>query len=220
MSNGTDTRDADIFYIDGTTTGFDNGFDSSIFSGVGNSFAIYTQAVANGTGKNLGIQSLPIDNFENMIIPVGINATSGMDITISANAINLPAGINVYLEDKNDGSFTLLDSSSSFSTTLDSDLNGIGRFYLHTNTQPLSVDEINLNNLSIYPNDNNELRIIGIQNGTAQVRMYNILGKQVLNTSFEGTGANNIPLPNVRTGIYIVQLETETGKVNKKVIIE
>jgi autotransporter-associated beta strand protein len=220
MTDGTMVRDADIFYIDGTTTGFDNGFDSSIFGGASNAFAIYTHLVSDSAGQKLGIQSLPDGNFENMIIPVGINATSGMDITISANAFNMPSGINVYLEDKNDGSFTLLDSSSSFSTTLDSDLNGIGRFYLHTNTQPLSVDEVDLNNLSIYPNDNNELRIIGIQNGTAQVRMYNILGKQVLNTSFEGTGANNIPLPNVRTGIYIVQLETETGKVNKKVIIE
>ena len=34
MTNGTDTRHTDIFYIDGTTTGFDNGYDSSIFEGL------------------------------------------------------------------------------------------------------------------------------------------------------------------------------------------
>ena len=32
-----------------------------------------THAVANGNGRNLGIQSLPPNNYENMIIPVGIN---------------------------------------------------------------------------------------------------------------------------------------------------
>ena len=59
MTDGTDTRGADIFYIEGTTTGFDNGYDSSIFEGAANEFAIYTHAVANGNGRNLGIQSLP-----------------------------------------------------------------------------------------------------------------------------------------------------------------
>jgi hypothetical protein len=219
MTDGSTTRDADIFYIDGTTTGFDNGYDSSIFGGVANEFAIYTHAVANGTGKNLGIQSLPNNDFENMIIPVGINATSGTEITLSAATFNFPAGINVYLEDKDDDSFTLLDSSSDFTTTLSSDLNGIGRFFLHTSSQALSTDEVNFDNVSIYTADNN-LRIVGVQSGNAQIRVYNILGRQVMNASFQGNGVNEITLPNVRAGVYIVQLETETGKLNKKVIIE
>jgi hypothetical protein len=220
MTDETDTRDTDILYIDGTTTGFDNGFDSSIFSGVGNSFAIYTHAVADGNGRNLGIQSLPNDNFENMVIPVGINATSGTQITISAGIFNLPAGIKVFLEDKSDNSFTELNSSSDFTTTLNADLNGIGRFYLHTKSQVLSVDEINADNISIYTSDANNLRIVGIQNGTAQVSIYNILGKEVVRTSFEGNGLNDVALPSLRTGVYIVQLATETGTLNKKVIIE
>ena len=77
LSNGTATRNADIYYIEGTTTGWNNGYDSSIFGGVANEFAIYTHAVANGNGRNLGIQSLPPNNYENMIIPVGINAEAG-----------------------------------------------------------------------------------------------------------------------------------------------
>jgi hypothetical protein len=220
MTNGTDVRDTDIFYIDGTTTGFDNGYDSSIFGGIANPFAIYTHAVANGTGKNLGIQSLPDNDVENIIIPVGVNAVSGSEIIISAEAINLPSGINVYLEDKETAAFTKLDASSYFTTILTSDLNGIGRFYLHTTSQVLSTDEVNLNNISIYAFSNNNLRIVGVQNGTAKVKLYNILGKQILATSFQGNGVNDITIPNVRTGIYIIQLETETGKLNKKVILE
>lgn len=221
MTDGTEIRDADIYYIDGTSTGFDNGYDSSIFSGVENTFEIFTQAVANGTGRNLGIQSLPNSDFMNMIIPVGIIASNGTEITISASSVNLPAGINVYLEDKDDNSFTLLDNTSDFTTTLASDMNGIGRFYLRTTTAgTLSTDDFGLSNVSMYTSSRNNLRIVGIQNGTANIRIYNILGKQVLASSFEGNGVNDVTLPNIGTGIYIIQLETNLGKLNKKIIIE
>lgn len=220
ITDGTDIRDADIFYIDGTSTGFDNGYDSSMFGGVDNPFAIYTHAVENGSGRNLGIQSLPDNNFENMIIPVGVNASSGSQITISANAMNLPAGIKVFLEDKDDNSFTELTSSSNFVTTLSTDLNGVGRFFLHTSTEALSTDEVSLSNISIYPTNSVNLRVVGVHSGTADVRMFNILGKQVMTHSFVGEGSNDIPLPSLGTGIYIVQIETATGKLNKKVIIK
>ena len=220
LSNGTDLSEADIFYIDGTTTGFDNGYDSSIFGGVLNAFTIYTHAVANGNGRNLGIQSLPNNNFENMIIPLGMNATTGSEITISANTINLPTGINVYLEDKNHNSFTLLDSSSNFTATLSSNQNGIGRFFIHTTSESLSIYDVNLDNISIYTSNNNNIRIVGIQSGNAKIKIYSTLGKQILNTAFEGNGVNDIALPNVRSGVYIIQLETENGTMNKKVIIE
>jgi len=220
LTDGTTTRDTDIFYIDGTTTGFDNGYDSSMFGGVANEFAIYTHTVANGSGRNLGIQSLPNANFENMVIPIGINATSGTDITISATISNLPSGVNVYLEDTSDNSFTLLNETENFSTTLSSDLHGIGRFYIRTSSQSLSVNQANLENISIYMSDENNLRIVGVQSGTTQIQIYDLLGKQVVKTSFEGNRLNNVTLPDLRTGVYIIQLKTETGALNKKVIIE
>ena len=198
MTNGTASRDTDIFYIDGTTTGFDNGYDSSIFGGATNEFAIYTHAVANGSGRNLGIQSLPPNNYENMIIPVGVNAISGTYITIDASINNFPSGINIYLEDKQDNSFTLLDADANFSTTLENSLSGIGRFYLHTTSTSLSVNDLTTsNNLSIYNTNRENLRIAGVQNGTATIQLYNILGKEVLRTSFEGKGVNDITLPNL-----------------------
>ena len=219
LTNGSISRDADIFYIDGTTTEFDNGYDSSMFSGVANEFAIYTHVVANGTGKNLGIQSLPNSDLESMIIPVGIKATSGTEITISANAVNLPTGLNVYLEDKQDATITLLDDVSDFSTTLDSDLNGIGRFYLHTVSSMLNISDHNLDHISVYRSAQTNLRVEGVQNGTANLKIYDMLGKQVLETSFEGNGTNTIPLPNVQNGVYIVYIETELGVLNKKIIL-
>lgn len=220
VSDGTNSRDTHIFYIDGTTTGFDNGYDSSIFNGTDNSFAIYTQAVANGNGRNLGIQSLPNNSLDTMIIPVGIHAASGAQIEISASALNLPTGIKIYLEDKTDGTFTLLSDTENFTTNLSSSLNGIGRFYLHTTSQTLSSETIDLNHISIYPYNSTVLRIVGVHGKTAKVTMYSLLGAQVLKTSFQGNGLNEIELPHLKVGVYIVQLQTEIGILNQKVIIE
>ena len=49
--------------------------------------------------------------------------------------------------------------------------------------------------------------------------MYNILGKEVFSAAFEGTGMNDIQLPNIKEGIYIINL-TYKGTINKKVIIQ
>ena len=221
LSNGTAIRNADIYYIEGTTTGWDNGYDSSIFGGVANEFAIYTHAVANGNGRNLGIQSLPPNNYENMIIPVGINAEAGTAITLDATTNNFPSGINIYLEDKQDNSFTLLEADSNFSFTPENNLDGIGRFYLHTTSSELSAADFDIKtNISLYTSGNNNLRIVGVQKGAASVQMYNILGREVFKTSFEGNGINDITLNTIPTGIYIVKLATENRTLNRKIIIQ
>ena len=221
ISDQTDAREAKIYYIEDMTTGFDVGYEGELFNGVPNPLAIYTHMVADSEGKNYQVQSLPPNNYENIIVPVGINAVSGSDITIDASANNFPEGINIYLEDKQDNTFTLLDTDANFSTTLENSLSGIGRFYLHTTSGVLSADDLALdNNISIYKSSIDNLRIVGVQNGTAKLQMFNILGKTVLKTSFEGNGVNDINLNNIPVGIYIVKLATENGTINRKIIIQ
>ena len=220
LSNGANTTDTEIFYIEGTTTGWDNGYDSSMFGGTTNSFAIYTHLVSDSEGQNLGIQSLPDTDLESMIVPVGINAVSGTEITISVATQNLPDGIDVYLEDKEDGSFTLLESAANYTTTLSEALNGIGRYYLHTSAQVLSTDDLMAANISLYMTNNHTLRVDGVQSEVAQIKVYSMLGKQVQVTSFQGNGMNEILLSKVAKGVYLIQLETAAGILHKKVIIE
>ena len=221
ISDQTDAREAKIYYIENMTSGFDVGYEGGLFNGVSNPLAIYTHLVADSEGKNYQVQSLPTNNYENMIIPVGINAVSGTAISIDASTNNFPDGINIYLEDKQDNSFTLLDADSSFNTTLENDLSGIGRFYLYTTAGTLSTDALEIhNNVSIYKTSNDNLRIVGVQNGTASIQIYNILGKQMMRTSFEGMGVNDISLPTLTNGVYIIKLATKTGTTNKKIIIQ
>ena len=224
INNGSSyNRHCDVYYLDNVTLGFDYGYEGQLFGGGGNanSLAIYTQLLENNEGVNYQTQSLPNTNYEGMVVPVGVDALANAEITISAELNNFPASIKVFLEDKQENTFTRLDATSNFSTTLSTDLNSTGRFYLHTTSASLSTGNVLDNNpVNIFTTTRDNLRIVGVQSGTANVQMFNILGKQVLNTSFEGTGSNNINLPVLSSGVYIVQVKNESGTINKKVVIK
>ena len=222
------SRQTSIFYMEGATTGNDPGYDSTFFYNGVNYFGIYTHLVNDSIGDDYAIQTLPKNGYEKMIVPIGINAKkseglSSTEITISAKATNIPSEINIYIEDKEMNTIVLLDENSTYTTMISTDYNGIGRFYLHTSSTTLDLNEppININNISVYTSSRENLRIVGLQNGQATLRIFNILGKKILDTRFKGNGVNDIKLPqSITSGVYIVQLITSTGKLNKKISIE
>ena len=221
LSDQSDVREAKIYYIENMTLGFDVGYEGELFNGVSNPLAIFTHLIADSEGENYQVQSLPDNDFENTIIPLGINAISGSSISIEASKNNFPEGMNIYLEDKQDNSFTLLEADANFNTTLENDLSGIGRFFLHTTSSTLSANDLaTSNNLSIYSFNRETLRVVGVQNGTANLQIFNLLGKEVLRSSFQGSGVNDISLPKLALGVYIVKVNMQTGQLNKKIIIE
>lgn len=222
ITDSISSRYADIYYINGTTTGFDNSYDGKLFGGAPQPFAIYTHLVSDSEGKNFQIQSLPNSNYENMIIPIGINSATDKELTFSAETLNLPNELRVFLEDRLLNTFTRLEeANSTYKITLSEAINGIGRFYLHTSTKStLNTNSIDLKNISIYKTNNDNLRIVGLSPRKTKLKLFNILGKQVLHSSFTSNGVQDISLPKVAAGIYIVQIETETGKLNKKITLE
>lgn len=218
ISDGVTSKTTAIYYIAGTTTSFDNGYDSSLFEGTPNSFAIYTQTVANNQGKKLAIQSLPDKNYKQMIIPVGINAISGKEITFSVDATNIPSGMKVFLENRNSNTFTRLDTAnSSYTTIATTNLNGIGQFYIQVAPKTPHESGFSFNNVSIYKTNNSTLRITGLQPGNASIKLFTILGKRLIWQSFKSNGIKDISLPQLPTGVYIVQLQTKAGTVRKKI---
>ena len=219
ISTGESKRKAAIFYTNGATRGFDNGYDSSIFEGLTNEFAIYTHSVTNESQRNLGIQSLPNKNFENMIVPVGIHATSGSNLEITALSENLPAETYIYLEDQENRTITRIDNGT-YRFTASRDLSGTGRFYIHTLSSLLSSPINKLEQVRVYTTNNQILEIKGVRQGLAQVRMYSVLGKKVINTSIRGNGNNSVILPKLQSGVYLVEVQNTQGILNKKIVIE
>lgn len=222
MNDGSADRFAKLYYLDNVTKGFDNGWDGEIFGGIENNVDVFTNLLDNNQGKKYQVQSLPIAEMETMTVPVGIKAAAGKEITFTAEAMNLPTDVKVYLEDREMNTVTRLDeANASYKVTLSDALNGTGRFYLHTKAgSVLSTNEVTLQNISVYATNNATLRVVGLPSSSSNLKVFNILGKQVLQSTFSSTGVKEVALPKLATGVYLVQLETEAGKLNKKIVLE
>jgi hypothetical protein len=222
IDDGTNTKSTEINYLANRTTGLDPRFDIGTFTGQASSFNIYTHLVSNSEGVDFTRQALPNSDYENMIIPIGVSAAIGKEITFTANNLNLPTDIKVFLEDRQINTFTRLDAANSnYKMTTTEALNGIGRFYIHSSRNSLTIKEVALKNISVYKTDASTLRISGLQNGSkTSVTLFNLLGKQVLNTSFQSNGVLDVSLPKLVTGVYIVKIQTKQGTLSKKIILE
>ena len=156
-----------------------------------------------------------------MQIPIGINAPNESKIVFSANAINLPEGIKVFLEDKELNLFTKLNESSTYEIILNKDENDIGRFYIHTSDSALNIDNnLIVKNVSVYVKDKNTLTVSGLNEEDAKLKLYSLLGKELFTTSFKSEKTKNISLPILAKGVYLVEVIAKEGRLNKKVILK
>ncbi|WP_115900405.1 beta strand repeat-containing protein [Tenacibaculum gallaicum] len=219
VNNSDIKRSTKVFYASGKTTGYDKSYDSKMFGEDTSGLAVFTELLTNNQGKQLAIQTLPDNDYENMVVPVGLRALNGEEVTFSINTKNIPANLKVYLEDRINNVFTNL-SEENYTTTLNKDSNSIGQFYLHTSSEkPTSIIQPSIDNISIYSSSNNEITIIGLQT-KANVAVYSILGKEILNKNITSNGVSKISLPNISTGVYIVKLNSDLGEISKKVILK
>ncbi len=222
VDNGDSKRSTSVFYIDGKTTGFDYGYDSKIFGGEVSNFSVFTEQIEANNGEKLAIQTLPKDNFETMVVPIGVIAEANKEIIFSVNVSNFPTDLKIFIEDKEANTFTRLDEvNTDFKVTPTEDLNGIGRFYLHTANSVLTIDKNKtFNNISVYKLNKSTLRVSGLSEEKTAISIFNILGKKVFTTSFIANGVRDVVLPSLSRGIYLVQLKNNSGKLNKKIILE
>jgi hypothetical protein len=220
VSDGTSSKETQINYLDGKTTGLDPRFDIGIFDGVSSNLSMYTHLLKDNLGIKFSKQALPNSDLESMIIPVGVKAATGKEISFSLEALNLPTDINVFLEDKVANTITRLDKeNAAYSISLAEALNGVGRFFLHATSQTLAVSNVDLVSVSIYSSDK-KIHLSGLPNGVSKITLYNVLG-QVILTESTTENTTSISVKNLsKGGIYIVKLKTEKGIMTKKISIQ
>ena len=209
-----------LFYLANKTTGFDNGYDSSLFGADTSELSIFTELLTDNTGKKLAIQALPNTDINTMIIPVGLVAEAGKEVTFSANSQNLPNDLDIYLEDKINNTFINL-SEGDYTITLNNAISGTGKFYIHTSAKSLSTDNISTptNNISIYESAKGELTITGLQ-GTGNVKIFSILGKRIINKDITSDGSSTLELPIINAGVYLVHVNSNNKTKIQKVILK
>ncbi|WP_233861377.1 T9SS type A sorting domain-containing protein [Tenacibaculum piscium] len=229
VTDEKNTKSTKVFYVENKTTGFDNGYDSKIFGGTTSSnFEVFTELITkNKQHKNqpkLAIQTLPTSKIEELIIPIGLNAKKSQKITFSIHKTNFPENIQIYLEDRINNTFTNI-STKKHPLILENNTKSSGRFYIHTTTDNLEKNNIQkkIQKISIYKSANNTLIITGLENQKTQkvsLKIFSILGKKMLNKQFKAMQTNIIEIPKMAKGIYIVELHTDLGKINKKIIFD
>ena len=112
------------------------------------------------------------------------------------------------------------EANTEYTITLSEELDGVGRFYIHTSASALTVDDVTLSTVHVYKSDVSTLRIAGLPHGNTAVKLFNIFEKEILNTTFEANGIKDISVSKLAVGIYIVKVQTELGTLNKKIILE
>ena len=219
LNSDTNVFSTDIYFIDNVTRGLDSGYDTGAFGG--SAKGIYTNLVENHNGVEYAIQSLPYEDLNDVVVPLGIKADQGVQIALGLDPnSNMPENINIYLEDSFENTWTLLNTSD-YVLTPTVNLNDTGRFFVHFTTSTLAVDENTLNGLQIYvAKDTKTIFVKGQLINDSTVVIYDIQGRKVLENQLNSSHTTNeIEANNLSAGLYIIKLQQGELNRTQKVII-
>ncbi len=207
-----------IAFNSNMTNGLDPTYDAGLFRS-GSDIALYTLLV-NDNGVPFSIQALPDNEFESLIIPVGIESYVGGDLVVSAKSFNLPANCRVILEDKVTATFTDL-AKQEYHTTITANTFTSDRFLLHTSGLTTGLDnEPVREKLQVYTDRNGGIRINGSVGRNTVARLYDILGRTVLVRNLDEGSLNSISASGLKTGVYMLQLSDGKKQQGFKLIIK
>jgi hypothetical protein len=220
LSTAAAVYNTDFYFNENSTLALDPGYDAGVWGGNAPSFSIYSELVDENTGLDMAIQSLPLENLETMVIPLGIRSNAGEQITVSIAESDLPTSTDVYLEDRDTNSFILLNTSD-FVLTPNEALNDTGRFYLRFSAETLTTAENELDALRIFTTKTPRvLTVSGRLFQDTQLNLYDVRGRLVLTEQLnEATLNNTIDVSRLQEGVYVVELNNSYQRKSQKVII-
>ena len=206
-----------IKFVEGATNGLDIGYDAGVFKS-NPEFSLYTKLV-NDNGVDFQLQCLPPKDYDKMVIPIGIDSKSAGEIGLSVETVQLDPTCKVILEDKLTNTFTDL-TKSSYKTVLAANTAGTGRFYLHTADIVSGVeDQVLPGRLTAYAVRNTEIRVVGEVGNDAIATLFNGLGKVVLTKKLGAGNLNIIGLPNLSSGVYLLNIDNNGTPQTIKVMV-
>jgi hypothetical protein len=130
-----------ITFHDKMTLGLDITYDAGLFGG-DPAFKLYSRLVEDN-GVNFAIQCLPRNGFDTIQIPIGFDCKNGGTVTFTAEIVPLPAGMKAILVDSLLGkSIDLQSASTSYTTDVNPNTSGAGRFFLNISLITPSVPTV------------------------------------------------------------------------------
>ena len=217
----TEIDQTKFYFQDGLNLGLDPGYDAGHFN---QQAALTSRLVEEDEGVGFAINSMGLESINDVVIPLVINRESADGFRISIHSNGIYEGTNVYLEDNQQGTMTLLNEQD-FELIPEINLSEVGRFYLHlTQTTFSTEDDIQTNYLNGYKLDAfNFITIEGLafQTNQTNLRVYDILGQEVLHkTLANNNNRETVSTEGFATGVYVIKLESGNVIVTKKVVIK
>ena len=241
VSNESETASTAITFHAGMTCGLDVTYDAGLFGGNPN-FSLYSHLVEDN-GVNFMLQCLPDTGFENMIIPLGLDYKGGGLVTFTASTVGLEDLCGVILEDRLFEEFIdLSDEFSSYSTSIDTNSSGIGRFYLHiynipndpvdptdptdptdpmdpTNpANPVGITNTYNTSLNIYSYQG-EIFVKGEIANNSHAEVFDLTGRVIRSYELIYSDINILPAGDIPQGIYIVHVSGQNLNATKQIIL-
>jgi hypothetical protein len=154
-----------------------------------------------------------------MVIPVGIDSKTAGEIVLSVNTVQLDATCKVILEDKLTNTYTDL-SKGSYKTAVVANTAGTGRFFLHTGDIISGLeDQVLAGKVTAYARGSKEIRVLGEVGDGAVATLVNGLGQVVLTKKLESGNLNIIGLPNLTSGLYLLNINDKGTPQTIKVMV-
>ncbi|WP_375437617.1 T9SS type A sorting domain-containing protein [uncultured Hymenobacter sp.] len=224
--NARGQADETVVYFEPTATaGFDPAYDAYKVQLNGNGLpSLWTAA----DSKNLSINALP-ELATVPSIPLGVRVSQdGTHVLHAAELLNLPAGTEVWLEDRELGVRQNLMVAPSYAFTMTTSYNS-QRFYLWLQAgRPAATAASALQATThLYPNPASStatLEMAGLTGtGDVQVQLLNTLGQVMLKRTVQpraGTVREQLDLTHLPTGVYSVCVFTNQGTIVKRLVRE
>ena len=204
-----------IGFSEGMTNGLDVTYDAGLFKGP--SELSLSSYLLSGDTIPFAIQALPANQYDYMIIPLGLDSKLGGEVVFSAEIFNLPASGHTILEDTQTKTFTDL-ATGTYTTTVEPNKKVSNRFRLHASHLTVSnVNQQQESQLIAYPIRNIEIRLTGSVSKLAIATLYDIQGKMILVKNLEEGSINSIRTPNLQSGIYLLTVKDpgHSGQVQR-----
>ncbi|WP_299361334.1 Calx-beta domain-containing protein [Winogradskyella sp.] len=219
LSNDQEIYETDFYFTSNASTSLDPSYDAGVYSGNASGFSLYSHLVEDNQGIPMAIQSLGETDYDDVVIPLGVNSNQGEQITFSITDNNLPSSVNVYLEDNVTNTFTLLNTSD-YILTPNTNLAGTGRFFLHFTNSPLSVTDDPFYSLTIYTS-NRSINIAGEVDDNTIANVYDIQGRLITSKILTSNlRLQSIDVNAINAGVYIVELNNGNQNTTQKVILK
>lgn len=198
-----------LYLNEDATNEYDSQFDSHKLYGMVTAPQLFTKMGE----ENYSTNSFNYERSEKSI-PLAFRAGTNGEHTIEIITNTMTEVDGLYLEDLVENVTIDLSKTDTYSFSANTEDNE-DRFQIHFGTT--AVEDLQESNLQAYINGNN-LIIIG-EEGNAQLSIFDIQGKQLVNESIKLSASFQKRL-SLQSGIYIVKIQTAGLVKTRKVIIK